>query len=274
MLKANLLFIIIMFLQGCTKVADPDKIYDIREKIVIKDISYGKAQRQKLNAFLPADRNENTRAIILIHGGGWQSGDKNDFDLFASMFAESGIASFIINYRYASVQNHVGYIEILEDIDNAISCIRDSSVKFTISPENICLLGHSAGGHLSMLYAYRNNQKKIIDKVVSLAGPTDLTDTDFLSITGVEELVNTLAGSDPGNRIDASPLTYANDVITILYHGKSDEVVPYQQSERLFEKIRGLNSRNNCRLIENCGHGFNAAELWNIATETVSLVND
>ncbi len=274
MLKVTLLFIVLIFLQGCAKEPDTDFIYNSEEKIVIKDIPYGKASRQKLNAFLPSGRNENTRSIILIHGGGWQAGDKNDFDLFASMFAESGIASFAINYRYASVQNHIGYNEILEDIDMAISCIRDSSLKFTFNPENICLLGHSAGGHLSLLYAYRNNQEKNIDKVVSLAGPTDLTDTVFLNITGVTELVNTVTGNDPGNRIDASPVAHPSDITTILYHGRSDEVVPYQQSEKLFEKIRELNSRNTLRLIENCGHGFNAAELWNIAEETVALVNE
>lgn len=272
MQKLTFLFILFLLIPGCSKIEDPGKLYNRNEKIILNDVSYGLSPKQKMNIFLPAGRDESTHVIILIHGGGWQAGDKSDFDLFGSMFADSGIAAITINYRYASIVDKVGYTEILDDIEKAIACLSDSSENYTINTGSVCLLGHSAGGHLSLLYAYRNNLGNVVNKVVSLAGPTDLTDPQLLNITGISDLVNTLTGNSADKRADASPVTHVKGIASIMYHGKTDAVVPYQQSAKLFEKINGLNSSNRCKLIENCGHDFNSVEIWNIFVETVALI--
>jgi acetyl esterase/lipase len=243
-------------------------------KNVIKDLAYGEFSRQKLNAFLPARRNKNTPAIIFIHGGGWQTGDKSDFDAFAAAFADSSIAAFTINYRYASLSPKIGYEQQLDDIELVIQFLDSKSKEFVFNPSNICLLGHSAGGHLALLYAYRNNKNGKVDKVVSLAGPTDLTNPQFLAITGITDLVNTLTGNDNSKREDASPLKHAKAITTHLYHGKTDVIVPYLQSEKLYEKIRFLNPKNSCSLIDNCGHGFNLYEFSRISTETSRMIKE
>lgn len=259
---------------SCRKGREEYLIYDTAQSLVFKDVAYGQADRQKMNVFLPSGRNEDTKMILFIHGGGWTSGDKNDFDTFASAYTAEGIGAITINYRYADIYSGIDYTEMLDDIGKAISCLTDSSVLYSINTRGICLLGHSAGGHLALLYAYRNNDEGLVDKVISLAGPTDLTDSGFLAIPGVRELVSILTGNDPGKLMDASPIHHLNDVTTYLYHGKSDVIVPYQQSERLFEKIRSLNSLNYCSLIEGCGHGFNLNEFSRIASETIALIKN
>ncbi len=242
------------------------------ERQVLNDLPYGEFSRQKLNAFLPEKRTKNTPVIILIHGGGWQAGDKKDFDSFASAFADSAIAAFTINYRYASLMPKVGYEQQLEDIELVIQFLDAKSKEFVFNPNNICLLGHSAGGHLTLLYAYRNNKNGRVDKVVSLAGPTDLTNPQFLAIAGITDLVNTLTGNDSSKREDASPLKHAKAITTHLHHGKTDAVVPYQQSEALYEKIKNLNNKNRLWLIENSGHGFSLPEFSRITIETIDLI--
>jgi dipeptidyl aminopeptidase/acylaminoacyl peptidase len=242
------------------------------ERQELKDISYGEFSRQKLNAFLPAKRTKETPAIIFIHGGGWQTGDKKDFDGFASAFADSAIAAFTINYRYAGLMPKVGYEQQLEDIELVIQFLDSKSREFVFNPNNICLLGHSAGGHLALLYAYRNNKNGKVDKVVSMAGPTDLTNPRFLAIEGITDLVNTLTGNDSSKREDASPLKHAKAITTHLHHGKTDAVVPYQQSEELYEKIKDMNYKNRLWLIENSGHGFSLPEFSRITIETMDLI--
>jgi len=274
-MKKLLLISSLLILFQCVKGNDDfNNGYNPSEKLVLKDVSYGELPRQKFNAYLPANRNKNTKAIILIHGGGWKSGDKSDFDLFASAFADSAIAAFAINYRYANTNDRVSYVEILKDIDKAISCIIDSSVTFSFNPKQICLLGHSAGAHLALLYTFRDNKKGVVNKVVSLAGPTDLTDPQLLNISGINDLVNTLVGNDLDKREDASPINYAGEIPTYLYHGKADEVVPSQQSVKFFEKISSRNPRNRCAIIEGCGHGFDLAEFIKILNETVAFVKE
>ena len=265
------LFLLFVSCNSDTALPEPEENSNL-ERLVLKDLSYGEFSRQKLNAFLPAKRTKNTPVIIFIHGGGWQTGDKKDFDGFASAFADSAIAAFTINYRYASLIPKVGYEQMLDDIELAIQFLDSKSKEYTFNPNNICLLGHSAGGHLALLYAYRNNKNGRVDKVVSLAGPTDLTNPQFLSITGITDLVNTLTGNDISKREDASPLKHAKAITTHLHHGKTDVLVAYQQSEVLFGKIRNINGKNRLWLIEDCGHGFSLPEFTRISLETMDLI--
>ena len=42
------------------------------------NVAYGTDPRQKMDVYLPADRNrDSTRLIVVIHGGGWNNGDKS-----------------------------------------------------------------------------------------------------------------------------------------------------------------------------------------------------
>jgi len=266
--------LLILLSQSCSEKVKDEVVYDISKSFVFRDVKYGNEPRQSMNIFLPADRNrESTRLIILIHGGGWISGDKNDFDAFARIYCTNKVAAVTVNYRYADAVKKVGYIEILNDIGMAIRCISDSSVKYSIDVTHITLMGHSAGGHIALMYAYTRNPVNNIWNVISLAGPTDLDDPLFLTISGITDLVNNLTGYDIDKRKEASPVKHLSHVTTYLYHGKTDAIVPWQQSDKLYSLIGSLNSKNRLSLIENCGHGFGFSEFSVILQESMDLIN-
>ncbi|MEO5562456.1 MAG: alpha/beta hydrolase [Chitinophagaceae bacterium] len=57
-----------------------------------------------MDVYLPANRNTgSTLVLILIHGGGWQEGNKSDFDPFVASLQQRlpGYAIFNVNYRLA-----------------------------------------------------------------------------------------------------------------------------------------------------------------------------
>ncbi|MFN8239295.1 MAG: alpha/beta hydrolase [Bacteroidales bacterium] len=266
--------ILILLIPSCSEKFEDEVVYDTSRSFVFRDVKYGSEPRQSMNIFLPADRGrDSTRLIILIHGGGWISGDKNDFDTFAGIFSTNKVAAVTVNYRYADPVKKVGYEEILNDIGNAIKCISDSSRKYSIDVSDITLMGHSAGGHIALMFAYTRNSVNNIRNVISLAGPTDLDDPIFLSISGITDLVNNLTGYDIDRRKEASPVNHVSIVTTYLYHGKTDAIVPWQQSDKLYGLIRSLNSKNRLSLIENCGHGFGFSEFSGILEETIELIN-
>jgi len=276
--KISVFFLLVALLTAgllsCSEKVTDDFVYDTAKSFEFRDVQYGSEVRQKMNVFLPASRShDSTNVIVLIHGGGWVSGDKNDFDTFGNAFRIQGIAAVTMNYRYADAAKGRDYSDLLDDVGSALKCLADSSRRYTVKAENICLLGHSAGGHLALLYAYSRNSDRKVGKVVSLAGPTDLDDPLFLSISGITDLVNNLTGFDIDKRKAASPVNHLSPVTTYLYHGKTDAIVPWQQSDKLFSRVGSMNSKNRLTLIENCGHGFGFSEFTMILEESVELIN-
>ncbi len=263
------LIILVLIFASCS---DEQSTYSLEKKILIENQSYGNHIRNAMDIYLAKNRTHGTQTVIFIHGGGWKEGDKSDFEDFASAFADSGLNAVTMNYRYADALNGVGYNEMLADIDLVISHLRSNSEKFGSDFNEITLFGISAGGHLALLYAYKSGS---IKGVVSLAGPTDFNDLDFLSIPGITEAINNLVGSDSfESRSDASPITHANTTATLLYHGKLDTVVPYSQSEKLYNKIASLNTENKLTLFANCGHGFDAQAIYQIFIEVMDFVKN
>ena len=179
-----------------------------------------------------------------------------------------------MNYRYANVSDQITYVEMLEDIDKAIEFIVSKSDEYVFSPTEITLFGHSAGAHLALLYAYRDNKLNRVSKVVSAAGATDFTDQLLLDMpnTGMRGVLEIVVGSSETEKWeDASPIFHESAITTYLYHGKKDEIIPYQQSEILFDVIKSKNAKNKYVLFEDETHGL--AGGWNqIMSESIALI--
>lgn len=241
---------------------------------VLTDVAYGTSPRQKMDVYLPAGRNSSTRIVLLIPGGGWIAGDKSGFSGAASDFANANIVAFNMNYRYASIDDGITYVEMLDDIKSAIDFIVSKAGEYVFDPSQICLYGHSAGAHLALLYTYRNNDSRV-NNVVSLAGPSNLRDAETLSRpTGIQTILYSVIGSmDVCAWGDASPITHVNAITTHLYHGTNDEIFPQKQSELLFAKIETLNPNNSLEIIQGGTHGFSTVDMTRTINETVVLIN-
>lgn len=95
--------------------------------------------------------------IVFVHGGGWDSGDK-DFraggaDVYANVgryYAARGIAVAVINYR---LQPRVTWSQQVDDVRTAVSWVRSRAFAYGGLPERIFLMGHSAGTHLASVVA-------------------------------------------------------------------------------------------------------------------------
>lgn len=141
------------------------------------DLSYGIDERHTLDISLPANRSETTPVIMLIHGGAWVFGSKGDMSILReSLVRKTGMAVASMNYRFVGPED-IGYGELMADVDLALDFIDSKAAEWTIGTANFGIAGISAGGHMSLLYAYGYDSKERIKAVSSLAGPTDLTDS-------------------------------------------------------------------------------------------------
>ncbi|AZA86106.1 alpha/beta hydrolase [Chryseobacterium shandongense] len=116
-----------------------------------KDGRIVQIKEPELFAFLPPKEERKPMAIIVIPGGGYY---KLTYDLggyqIAKWFNTLGISAFVLNYRLP-ISPDVKQREIapLQDIQAAIKYIRKNADQYGISPEQIGVIGTSAGGHLA-----------------------------------------------------------------------------------------------------------------------------
>ena len=110
------------------------------------DVRYADGDNQKLDVFLCGDKKAPT--LIWIHGGYWQRGDKSIYSFLASPFVEIGVNVIIVGYDLCP---NVSMTRISEELREAVSFIWNNGKILGINRDKICVMGHSAGGHLTQM---------------------------------------------------------------------------------------------------------------------------
>lgn len=263
----SLIFIITCF--NCSNEAVEKEVINSLDSINYYEelnISYGNDNHQKFDLYLPANRNLDTKTIILVHGGGWTSGDKSNMipikELLRQDFPNIAIAN--INYRLADANNKAYPMQI-EDITAIVNYLKSNKAKYTIS-ESIGFIGTSAGAHLSLLWSYAFNNDNNTNMVCSIVGPTNFTDPAYLNTTntGLQELLNLLGPNQTTSFLEeVSPYhrVTASAPPTILFYGGKDPLIPTTQGTDLRDKLENLGVINQFTLYPNAGHGWDGLEL-------------
>jgi len=103
----------------------------------------------KLDAFYPVHkRAKDVPAILIIHGGGWRSGNKTQHIPLAQHLAALGYASFTVGYR---LSEEALYPAGVVDVKSALRWVRKNYKRFKLNPDKITVLGFSAGGQMAVL---------------------------------------------------------------------------------------------------------------------------
>lgn len=89
-------------------------------------------------------------AILIIHGGGWSAGSKNDA-VYRALMIDYALKGYVVaNMNYRLVQE-AAMPACIEDVQAAVRWLKDNAQKLGIDPNRIGTYGHSAGGHLSLM---------------------------------------------------------------------------------------------------------------------------
>lgn len=99
-------------------------------------------------------------AVILIHGGGWKSGDKSQMHLLAQEIAAKGYACFCIEYR---LSGEAQYPAAVHDVKAAIKYIKANAATFNADAGKVAVLGCSSGGQMAALIGATNGNKTFED---------------------------------------------------------------------------------------------------------------
>ena len=251
-MKNFLLIFSLLFIFSCSP--DSDGVPETpQQNLPAKDelnISYGANAQQKFDLYLPAGRSAaTTKVFIYIHGGGWVGGDKSEINGGINVMKQTYFPKYaIVNMNYVLAQLGTANYALpnqINDIQAVIDHIKAKSSEYQVKPEFV-LCGSSAGGHLSMFYAYTKNNPEI-KAVVNIVGPSDFNDTAFTSnpfawmFSGLVNPAVIPSGMSVGTY--ASPVTWITNASkpTISFYGTTDTTVPLSQRDLLEAKLTQQN---------------------------------
>lgn len=256
-------------------------IPDIKQNADVKeslDLVYNQEKDRILHfdAFVNT-KNKKNPAVIMIHGGGWRSGNKNQMQFLGKEIASKGYSAFAIEYRLSL---EAKYPTAVIDVKNAIKFIKDNASKFNIDPNKIAVLGCSSGGQMAALIGTTNGNKMfehVSFKSKSSSKVHAIIDVDgVLAFKHPESSEGDMAAfwlggkSDeiPENWKNASALTHTDkNTPPILYicssiprfHAGRDDMIKILNENKIYNEVQ---------TIPDSPHSFWFYEPW--FTETIT----
>ncbi len=273
-----------LMLQPAIAMAQPGNA----EVDVHENVRYGVADGidLHLDVYEPSSTEAGVRpAVVLIHGGGWDSLDKSTMRGMGQFLARYGYVAFSVDYRlFQHGANR--WPAQLDDVQRAVRWIRANAATYHIDPERIGAFGHSAGAQLAALLGMedtRDNSDAALAKfsskvqaVVDASGPTDFTqDHDSDGDQFLADFLGASYAKDPDAWREASPAFHVSkgDAPFLIIHGTQDENVPIAQAQELFEKLQAAGVPVSFVKL-NDGHTFHTPEAHRqLAIETLRFFN-
>ena len=279
-----ILFLFIILLFGCAE-EDAEVQQDFSIAIEEFDITYGSDELQTYDLFLPSGRSSTTtNLVLLIHGGGWTSGDKSDIDgivdLLQSTMPDYAIAN--MNYRLDIDPNEL-FVDHMDDVDAVINNLMEQSNELGIS-NDIMLAGISAGGHMTLLYAYSRNENDYVKLAGNIIGPTNFLDPSYVDsdnptfIATISAIVaatgRPLTDTDFYNAV--SPIHFVDNstIPTIQFLGDEDPLIPVTQGTSLQDELNNSGIANDLIIYEGEGHGWTDPDNWTDTAERFAAFVD
>lgn len=143
---------------------------------ILEDRSYGENPQQVMDVYVPRtlDPAKANGAILFIHGGAWIGGGRWEQEAFAKMMAKEGYLTGNMEYTLYNndlkERNDEYSIElVLEDVRLALAKLVEIGEEYGYHIDRVALSGHSAGGHISMLYGFRSGTREDFATPVKIA---------------------------------------------------------------------------------------------------------
>lgn len=244
-------------------IAETQKNKDVKQ---VFNIVYNQEKNRALHldAFINK-RDKLNPAVIMIHGGGWKSGNKNQMHTLGEEIALKGYTSFAIEYRLSL---EAKFPQAIFDVKNAIKFIKDNAKRFRVDPNKIAILGCSSGGQMAALIGTTNGDLTLEDtlnKSKSAAKVNAIINIDgILAFKHPESEEGEMASfwlngtyeENPANWKKASALTHTNNnTPPILFINSSLDRFHAGRAD-MIAILNQNNIYNEVKTIQNSPHSF------------------
>jgi acetyl esterase/lipase len=220
----------------------------------------------KLDLYLPRRPKEPMPVALLFHGGGWQSGSKEEIALDVLPYLAMGFVVANVDYRLANV---AGAPAAVEDSRCALRWVIRHAKQYDLDVDRLILVGSSAGAHLALMAALAPPSAGF-DTLCP--GDEPLKVAAVINFFGIIDVGALLAGPQPrdfavgwiGKAPDpaalarrVSPITYVRAGVPPIFtaHGDADPIVPFAQAQRLHAALDSAGVPNRLFPLRDAGHG-------------------
>jgi acetyl esterase/lipase len=235
-------------------------------------ISVTNVQQPGIAVYLPAKRHATGQAVVICPGGGYWAlaYDWEGIDV-AKWLNSKGIAGIVLKYRLPTSEGQIiPHESPLMDARQAIRLVRYHASEWNINPDQIGIMGFSAGGHLASTlgthFDYGNSYAN--DLVERISCRPDFMILMYPVITMTKPFMhkgsrNALIGENPEPALTQN---YSNELQvsedtppTFLVHAADDKVVPVENSLVFYQALVENNVPAEMHIYPSGGHGFSLA---------------
>jgi acetyl esterase/lipase len=241
-------------------------------------------------------------AVVLIHGGAWMFGQREELRSLQFLLAKEGFVAISVDYRLAP---KVTFPQPLHDVQCAVRWLRSQAAVHAIDPDHISAWGHSAGAHLAALLAVTANRVDLqgngqvikaswsdkvdsggasgttsnhVQAVIAHSGIYNLTSaldpTAAVSVDAQRGAVAMAGGSDPAALQRASATSYAHrqSAPVLVLHGDKDTVAPLSQALQLHDALQTSGARSQLLVVPGAGHNDLGASAPRVLADVVAFL--
>lgn len=220
----------------------------------------------RMDLYLPPKERGPSPVVINIHGGGWNHGRKEDQSGFSAFF-KKGYA--VANMEYRMVQTAPAPAAV-EDTRCALIYLIEHAGELNIDVNKIVIMGSSAGAHLALMGGLLQNDHRFdtncsttktvkVAAIIDQYGIADVWDWGYGPNKTSKSAILWLGerAKDQSFALSVSPITYVkkSSPPTFIVHGDADPVVPYQQSQALYQKFQDMGVKSQFVTVPGGEHG-------------------
>ncbi len=208
-------------------------------------------QELKLDVYLPPfarDSSTPRPGLLVIHGGGWDSGDNTQLTEWNHRWAGRGWVVAALNYRLAPAHPWPAQ---RDDVLAALTWLKANAPSLSLDPHRLVVLGRSAGGQIATAAAYGAHDPDIRG-IIALYAPHDMKFA--WAVSREDDALNSIKlmrqyfGGPPDttertalyDSASGQLLARADSPPTLLIHGYPDTLVWYRHSRRLAARLQEL----------------------------------
>ncbi|KAM0904693.1 hypothetical protein ACQ4PT_017852 [Festuca glaucescens] len=239
---------------------------------VLRSVVYGDQPRNRLDLYIPRDRSKANPVVAFVTGGAWIIGYKAWGALLGRRLAERGIIVACIDYRNFP-QGTIS--DMVSDATEGIAFICDSVASYGGDPNQIYLMGQSAGAHISACALLEQAVKESKGEEISW------------SVTQIKAYFGLSGGYNMENLVDhfherglyrsiflsimegrRSLSHFSPEIVTkklnpeaiallpqfVLFHGTGDYSIPSSASEAYVDALKKAGAKAKLQLYEGKTH--------------------
>jgi acetyl esterase/lipase len=243
---------------------------------IFPDIEYRRVGDKSLTLDIyssPSD--ESLPLVIWVHGGAWRMGD-NKHPPAVPLLTDHGFAVASITYR---LSQEALFPAQIQDCKAAVCWLRAHAHDYNLNSDKFGAWGSSAGGHLVALLGLATNvpafetgdhldQSSQVQAVCDWYGPTDFLQMDSHALESSpfphdaadspeSQLVGGPIQENRDKVAEANPISYITEGHPpfLIMHGDQDPLVPFHQSQMLFEALKTAGQNVTFWPVPGAGHG-------------------